>query len=159
MTERIPCAHCQTLGTCKNGAGGSACAICAKAGSKFRDYSQLPTGLVCSVCGGGGSVEPFSLKLQNRFLPFFAMGFVLLLLIFLGICLFYANASFDKVIGFAGTLIGSITGYYFGGKQIESSTSAPKGSPSTQGNQGSPTKSVIPALGTTVTKGIQEESQ
>jgi hypothetical protein len=72
---------------------------------------------------GRGSVEPFSLKLQNRFLPFFAMGFVFLLLVFLAVALYLGTANFDKIIGFAGTLIGSITGYYFGGKHIETSTS------------------------------------
>jgi hypothetical protein len=76
------------------------------------------------VCDGRGSVEPFSLKLQNRFLPFFAMGFVFLLLVFLAGALFKDMEHFDKIIGFAGTLIGSITGYYFGGKHIETSTSS-----------------------------------
>jgi hypothetical protein len=122
MAERIPCAHCKSTGTCTNGTNGEACAVCAKKGRSFRDYSGSPMGLVCSVCSGEGSNEPFSLKIQNRFLPIFAMTFVLLLLIFLGITLFWANSSFDKVIAFAGTLIGSITGYYFGGKQTDSPT-------------------------------------
>lgn len=94
----------------------------ARTGWKFSDYSKTPKGLVCSVCKGAGSVDPFSLKLQNRFLPFFAMGFVVLLLIFLAVSLFVGQANFEKIIGFAGTLIGSITGYYFGGKHIESSS-------------------------------------
>ena len=83
-------------------------------------------GLPCLICEGRGSVEPFSLKLHNRFLPFFAMGFVTLLLILVGLVVFFADKSFEKVIGFAGTLIGSITAYYFGGKPIMSSAAAPK---------------------------------
>jgi hypothetical protein len=82
--------------------------------------------LPCFVCGGRGTVEPFSLKLQNRFLPFFAMGFVFLLLALVACAYFWGSASFDKIIGFAGTLIGSITGYYFGGKHIDTSTSSNK---------------------------------
>ena len=54
----------------------------------------------------------------------FCMGFVFLLLVFLAVALFKDMEHFDKIIGFAGTLIGSITGYYFGGKHIETSTSS-----------------------------------
>lgn len=124
MTERIACPHCKTSGTCSSGAEGDSCAVCSRTGFRLRDYSAAPKGLPCSVCGGRGSVEPFSLKLQNRFLPFFAMGFVFLLLLFLAVALYSGTASFEKIIGFAGTLIGSITGYYFGGKHIETSTSS-----------------------------------
>jgi hypothetical protein len=122
MAERIVCAHCKTTGVCSNGENGAACAVCANTGGKFHDYSKFPKGLVCSVCDGRGGVEPFSLKLQNRFLPYFAMGFVSILLLFLIYALHLGIPQFDKVVGFAGTLIGSITGYYFGGKHIESST-------------------------------------
>jgi hypothetical protein len=82
-------------------------------------------GLPCSICEGRGSVEPLSLMLHNSFLPFFAMGFVTLLLIFLGLVCFFRPDSFDKVIGFAATLIGSITAYYFGAKPIVASAAAP----------------------------------
>lgn len=124
--ERVPCAHCGNTGTCSTGANGAACAFCANRGSKFRDDSIAAMGLPCLICEGRGSVEPFSLKLHNRFLPFFAMIFVMFLLLFVaGVC-FFADEMFDKVIGFAGTLIGSITAYYFGGKPIVSSAAAPK---------------------------------
>jgi len=127
--ERIPCAHCNRTGTCSNGPDGDSCAICAKRGSKFRDYSDAPKGLPCSICEGKGSVEPFSLKLHNRFLPFFAMGFVTLLLIFVALVCFLHPESFVNVIGFAATLIGSITTYYFGGKPILSSAPQKKDQP------------------------------
>jgi hypothetical protein len=123
--ERIFCKHCNGTGTCSTGLNGVACAVCAKRGSKFRDYSEVAMGLPCLICEGRGSIEPFSLKLHNRFLPFFAMGFVTLLLFLVGYAVF-ADKSFDKVIGFAGTLIGSITGYYFGIKPVTGSATAPK---------------------------------
>jgi hypothetical protein len=123
MIERISCLHCEKTGTCRNGVDGVSCATCSRKGSRYGDHSDAPKGLVCSVCEGRGSVEPFTLKLQNRFLPFFAMGFVVLLLAFIAIAYFSNNGKgFETILGFAGTLIGSITGYYFGGKQIDVST-------------------------------------
>jgi hypothetical protein len=122
--ERIPCKHCNETGTCSTGVNGTACAVCAKR------YPEAAMGLPCCICEGRGSVEPFSLKLYNRFLPFFAMGFVAILLIIVCVSVWSSGHKFDKVIGFAGTLIGSITGYYFGGKPIAASASAPKKHPS-----------------------------
>jgi hypothetical protein len=69
-------------------------------------------GLPCTVCWGAGSVEPTSLKFQNRFVPILASVFVGLA--FLTIFLFgFFSTHLDKILPFAGTLIGSITGYYF----------------------------------------------
>lgn len=105
MTARIACAHCKSQRICLNGVS---CAICAGSGSKWRDNTKSPKGLVCSVCSGAGSVEPFSLKLQNRFLPYFAMAFVFVLLAVVAGVLFWKRENVEKVIGFAGTLIGSV---------------------------------------------------
>lgn len=121
MVPREVCKHCGTSGTCTNGSGGDSCAVCAKPGM-FRDYSGTPKGLICSVCHGRGSVEPFSLQLQNRFVPFFAGALVTALFGVVVVTLFVEGGQhFDKVIGFAGTMIGTITGYYFGGKRSDAS--------------------------------------
>jgi uncharacterized iron-regulated membrane protein len=74
-------------------------------------------GLICSVCEGRGTVEPHSVKLNNRFLPYFSMFFVLLLLVFLAIVIFWGNKEyFQGVLGFVSAMTGSITAYYFGGR-------------------------------------------
>jgi len=79
-------------------------------------------GLICSVCEGRGTVEPHSVKLTNRFLPYFSMVFVLVLLGFLAWVIYRDdNYYFQGVLGFVSTMIGSITAYYFGGK-VNSST-------------------------------------
>jgi hypothetical protein len=55
-------------------------------------------------------VESHSLKLQNRFLPYFSMAFVLVLLGFLAWTIqLNKNDYFDKVLGFVSAMIGSIT--------------------------------------------------
>lgn len=70
---------------------------------------------VCSVCGGVGTAEPKTLKFLNNFLPYFAAGFVLLLLLTLLTLAFCDGPYFHEFLTFAGTAIGSVTGYYFGG--------------------------------------------
>ena len=111
------CKHCRQSGTCTNGLDGESCAVCARR-RLFRDYSAKPQGLVCSVCHGRGLVEPFSLQLQNRFVPCFAGALVTALFVVLVVTLKDVN-QFDKVIGFAGTMIGTIVGYYFGGRRSD----------------------------------------
>jgi hypothetical protein len=70
---------------------------------------------VCSVCGGVGTAEPKTLRFLNSFLPYFAAGFVTLLLLSLLILAFRDGSYFHDFLTFAGTAIGSVTGYYFGG--------------------------------------------
>lgn len=124
MNERLGCAHCEETGTCHKGTNGDSCAVCSK------NYLDKPTGLVCSVCGGRGTVEPHSLKLQNRFLPYFSMGFMVVLLAFLALAM-YADEDkyFDKVLGFVSAMVGSITAYYFGGKTTQTIVTDKKTSP------------------------------
>jgi hypothetical protein len=75
-------------------------------------------GLRCSVCGGIGQDEPTTFKWHNRFLPIltgaFVAGAVILILVF-GLL---QHPHFDKVLVFTSTLVGSITGYYYGGEKI-----------------------------------------
>jgi len=110
--QRLECAHCEKTGTCRSGTDGSSCAVCIK-------WAKLPaqavTGVVCSVCGGVGAAEPKTLKFLNRFLPIFAAGFVAILLLSLLVLALSAKNEFHEFLTFAGTAIGSVTGYYFGG--------------------------------------------
>jgi hypothetical protein len=73
-------------------------------------------GLVCSVCLGKGIVEPYALKIERRFPFFLAIG-----LVSLGFLVLFLSKKVgldpDKVLPFVGTLLGSITGYYFGGER------------------------------------------
>ena len=116
MADRIDCAHCKTSGTCSNGADGNACVLCARQalGKTYSSATSLK-GLVCSVCEGRGTAETFSLKLQNRFLPFFAVGFLFLLLLFIAVAYFW-TANYKDVVAFAGPLVGTIIAFYFSGK-------------------------------------------
>jgi hypothetical protein len=72
-------------------------------------------GMPCSICKGRSTIEPTSLKIQNRLVPTLAVLFVLIAFYF--IYFFHKTEHFDKVLVFAGTLIGSITGFYFGGEK------------------------------------------
>lgn len=116
MTERVDCAHCGKTGTCANGVDGCACDVCARSafGKSYAEASSLK-GLVCSVCEGRGFAENFSLKLQNRFLPFFAVGFLFLLLIFIMTSYFFSK-NYKDVVAFAGPLVGTIIAFYFSAK-------------------------------------------
>ena len=90
-----------------------------KKGGKFRDYSTSPVGLVCSVCGGGDGVEPFSLKLQNRFCHSLLWAFFCS---FGSRCYLFVlfRQEFRQIYWVRrNPYRADITGYYFGGKQIE----------------------------------------
>jgi hypothetical protein len=125
MTPRLSCAHCETTGTCRNGHEGRACAICAKKLAGLDVNSTV--GLICSVCGGRGVLETHSLKLQNRFVPWFAAALVFALILLLSIAYFHSPVTngkdnFGVLIGFAGPIIGAITGYYFKNTQSRESS-------------------------------------
>lgn len=121
----IDCKHCQTTGTCKN--GSDAKTSCGRCIGHWRGHwwSKLggEAGLVCSVCYGRGVVEPGPLKWDRRF-PFFlsaglvSLGFILLFSAHL------AHIDPNNALTFVGTLLGSITGYYFAGERSRSTASA-----------------------------------
>jgi hypothetical protein len=73
------------------------------------------TGIVCSVCWGKGIAEPSNQKWQYRF-P--AMLALLIILVALFLLIWYdRKPEFDRIIVFVSTLVGSVTGYYFGGER------------------------------------------
>lgn len=120
MADFVTCKHCSETGTCAKGVNGKSCPRCiaywADAISNFK-ASGDEVGLVCSVCSGKGIAEPSSLKWEYRFPAILASIFVVLafsLIVFFG---WGPNDHFDKVLVFVSTLVGSITGYYFGGER------------------------------------------
>jgi hypothetical protein len=121
MAETISCAHCSKTGTCENGTGGMACQLCVARWSKRNatfDFKADLKGIPCSTCWGKGFIYK-SLSEQSRFdntVPA-VLGGVLAGLSFA--LLFYLSHTgngegFNKALVFTGTLLGSITGYYFG---------------------------------------------
>lgn len=112
-SDFVACAHCQGSGTCKNGENESSCSVCAKKQKLTLNKEKL-TGLVCSVCGGLGALEPKTARIHNRIVPLLAMLIVYFALSM--VLFFYDKEHFNEVLAFAATLIGSVTGYYFGGK-------------------------------------------
>jgi hypothetical protein len=124
------CAHCEAKGTCRNGPNNLSCQVCVAAW-RMRYPKSLKEGvrlegLKCSSCWGKGKVEPPGAVKWDYKTPAYLAGglgfcsFVLLLaLIFQG-----NTESLSKGLVFVGTLLGSITGYYFGGQRKISATSA-----------------------------------
>jgi hypothetical protein len=107
----LSCAHCGGTGTCRNGSAGDSCAVCIK---KNKIEDQASTGLVCSVCLGYGALEPRMSRVRNLIAPVFAL---LIVCTALALAWFFAgDEHFTEVLAFAATLIGSITGYYFAGR-------------------------------------------
>lgn len=74
-------------------------------------------GLVCSVCWGKGLAELSSAKWNYRYPAILAIVFVLLGFLLLFVFAWRDYQHFDKLLVFVSTLIGSITGYYFGGER------------------------------------------
>jgi hypothetical protein len=107
----LPCAHCGGTGTCRNGNAGDSCAVCIK---KNKIEEPASAGLVCSVCHGYGAVEARAARLRSIISPVFAL---LIACAALGLAWFFAgDEHFTEVLAFAATLIGSISGFYFGGR-------------------------------------------
>lgn len=112
MSGLVKCAHCAGTGTCKNGENDKSCLVCIK--EQKVKVTDSTSGLVCSVCHGVGITEPKSARLHNRIVPVLAMMIVYVALFL--VMVLSTKEHFSEVLAFAATLIGSVTGYYFGGK-------------------------------------------
>jgi len=117
--DLVPCAHCCQSGTCRNGLNGKGCALCQSTWLKYSGKNYIKdmdqTGIVCSVCWGKGLAEPSNQKWRYRFPAGLA---ILIIVAGLSLLVFFAEKpGFDKIIVFVGTLVGSVTGYYFGGER------------------------------------------
>jgi len=120
MLDFVTCKHCGETGTCTSGSDGNSCARYAAFWiNHVPNYQpkESEKGLVCSVCWGKGVTEPTSSKWQNRFTPILASCFVVLAIVMVILFGLLKLEGFDKVLVFASTLIGSVTGYYFGGER------------------------------------------
>jgi hypothetical protein len=105
-----PCAHCDQSGTCKNGKDGTSCSACIK---KNELKNKKHSGLLCGACGGIGLAEPMTERMNKRTKPILAMSIVFLMLLLVSVLALFKFENLKDVLGFAGLLIGSITGYYF----------------------------------------------
>jgi hypothetical protein len=138
MAELIPCKHCSESGTCRNADGEASCDRCVSFWSdrlKVFPKEGKHTGLVCSVCFGRGLAETASSQWDYRFPGSLAILFIL---VAFGVLLyFHDSVHFDKVLVFVSTLVGSVTGYYFGGERNRSAVRVSKGtSPTVQKSRG-----------------------
>jgi len=106
-----PCKHCNESGTCFSGKDGASCNACAK-DHELRQ-NQLHFGLSCGACNGIGQAEPRTERINKRIKPVLAMGIVFFLLIFIFALALVGNTHFPEFLAFSGTLIGSITAFYF----------------------------------------------
>ncbi len=114
------CAHCDSTGTCSKGKDGSTCEVCVRKNLKWTfvfSTSKLRYGMVCSVCEGFVKIEPLTERLHNRIVPVLALLVVYVALIIICWAACTENKHFSELLAFSSTLIGSITGYYFGGKK------------------------------------------
>lgn len=106
-----PCKHCNETGTCSSGENGSSCSACVK-------YHELKGkqqyfGLACGTCNGVGQAEPTTERINKRVKPILSMVIVFLLLVFSMLLALTNNKYFPEFIVFAGTIIGSVTTFYF----------------------------------------------
>jgi hypothetical protein len=118
MDDLANCQHCTMTGTCSSGDDGTSCNRCVAEWSERYDKrfeaGKAYKGLVCSVCWGKGVAEPSQRKWDYRFPAILAIIFVLFafLLLFIGTQI---GLPGEKSLPFVATLVGSITGFYFGG--------------------------------------------
>ena len=137
MSEVVPCGHCGETGTCRTAEDGSSCDRCT---TYWRQQQQnFPktgrcAGVVCSVCFGRGLAETASSQWDYRFPALLAVLFIAAAF---GILLFFEgkhSVHFDKILVFVSTLVGSVTGYYFGGERRRNSVQVPKFASLTRGS-------------------------
>jgi hypothetical protein len=119
MAELVPCKHCNETGTCRNGEDDASCDRCAA----FPKTGKH-TGLVCSVCMGRGLAETASSQWDYRFPGILAILFIAIA--FGLLYYFYDSPHFDRILVFVSTLVGSVTGYYFGGERRRSTVRVSK---------------------------------
>jgi hypothetical protein len=143
MAAPLDCAHCETTGTCGGDRNAQACGACIAFWQRqfsflklniwkpeFSDEAQK--GMRCSCCWGRGVTESSSSKYDYR-VPALLAGALALLSFGLLAWVHKDTDEFGKAVVFVGTLLGSITGYYFGGEKG-------KGTADTQANNTDPSK-------------------
>lgn len=106
-----PCKHCNETGTCSSGKDGSSCQACVR--HHELKAKQQYFGLACGTCNGIGQAEPMTERVNKRTKPMLAIAIVFLVLIFTFILALLKNQHFTEFLAFAGTLMGSVTAFYF----------------------------------------------
>jgi len=135
-TPSHSCAHCNGEGTCINGKNNASCKVCVKKTNSCLRFHICSTkqasssktekepvfsddneefGLVCSVCSGRGRIEQKGGRLSRYTLT----GLTAAIFVFSGILIFKfaGEEQFPEILTFVSTLMGSVTGYYFGQKR------------------------------------------
>jgi hypothetical protein len=123
--EQAPCVHCGATGVCKNGAEGTACFDCVArlsakiwqrwTASEF-NASNPQRGRWCGVCLGKGRIEGATFKI----LQFFPFAFALLFIGCRFVVLWHtSHGDLDKLQGALTTIMGTIVGFYFGGRRSD----------------------------------------
>ena len=110
-----PCKHCNESGTCATGKDGASCIACVKEHELSKRQSYF--GLSCAACNGIGQAEPRTERVNKRIRPVLAALTIFLLLVFVFALAIMQNPHFPEFLAFTGTLIGSITAYYFTGSK------------------------------------------
>jgi hypothetical protein len=111
-----PCAHCSGIGICKSGQEAQSCTACIKANEvKGKDFFGLP----CSICGGIGQAEPKTERINKRMPALLGFAVVFLLITFVFFAAVTNSKYFSEVLAFAGTLIGTVLGFYFSARARE----------------------------------------
>lgn len=105
-----PCAHCSGVGTCRSGHEEQSCAVCVK-DSELKGQSFI--GLPCSVCAGIGQAEPRTERINKRMPALLGFAVVFLLIFFVFVAALTKSEFFSEILAFAGTLIGTVLGFYY----------------------------------------------
>ncbi|WP_428037056.1 molecular chaperone DnaJ, partial [Amphritea sp.] len=98
-------------GTCSSGKEGASCQACVK--NHELKGKQPYYGLACGTCNGIGQAEPTTERMNKRIKPMLALAIVFLILTFTFALALMRNQYFTEFLAFSGTLMGSVTAFYF----------------------------------------------
>jgi hypothetical protein len=116
MTEQCP--HCAGKGTCATNKG-EACDYCFEEAKRVFPFGKprsinIRLGLPCATCAGTGKNYP---SVMSRVIaPLLATLIVAAALVIGGMVVQSGDKYQGEVVTFLGTLAGSVTGFYFGGR-------------------------------------------
>lgn len=120
MTDQVnlnECKHCSGTGTCST-VDGKSCGKCIQEAklktltSFFSNNNNIgDTGLVCGVCDGLGQAQTKTNKINSR--ARFSLALWITLPVLIIAVILKDSSNFPAYLTFAGTLIASITGFYF----------------------------------------------
>ena len=122
------CKHCDESGTCRTLTSLVVVSVHAGGGRISFGPEDPTNGLICSVCWGKGLVEASAAKWSNRF-PFISSSGLVLLGFACFFLISWTKIDEHQALTFSGTLLGSITGFYFGGERgrLAASSTGTKG--------------------------------